>query len=431
MTMDGYGRRFRSLRWLALATLAALLATGVLLYRGATRPTLRLRISGGDAVSHRHELALRLQRVAAARKLILDVKATGGSEEALQQVNAATLDIAMIQGGLTPLPNVRQIATLVDEPVHLLVRPELVDGGLDGLRGLRINLGPMARGTRVMAIKVLSAAGLQPGDYRDEALTYRELLDQSAEAMPDAVFIVSALPSPAVERLVKDRGYRLMPLPLGDALEVRDRAVHGGTIPRFTYSYSPPVPDGPLPTPATRMLIVARTGVTNQAITRLLETVFETDFALAAELPTLQADSVLSRHEFPLHDGALQYLNRNQPVIDGQFIEGLENLRSFIVSGLLALFLVWQWWTRRQAVGFERYLDDVSRLEKTVLTIPVESLTLTRLRAAHDELTRIKTEALEQFCAGKLPRDDHLQSFLLHVADVRRCLVELADRVDT
>lgn len=424
LPQDGFHRRLKSVRWFAGGAVITLLITGYLLYHGLTERPIVLRMSAGDSLGRRHQLAEHL--CAAARgKLQLQLQETKGSEEALELLQAGQLDVALVQGGLPAGNDVRQVASLIDEPLHLLVREALVTEGVEGLRGKRINLGPQGRGTRLTAAEVLAAVDLHPGDYIDEEFSYSELEDMTAEDRPDAIFVVSTIPSSAVSDLVHKFNYRLLPLPVGDSLQIRDRSLKDSVVPAYTYSYSPPVPPTALHTPATRLLLVARSTIADEHVAKLMEAVFESDFALRSEMPPLIPQDVQAYREYPIHAGATMYLHRNDPMIDGEFVEGLENLRSFLVSALIGLFLAWRWYVGRQTIGFERYLDDVTQIERQVLLKRERSLTSRELHDAHDQLTQIKSAALEQFCAGKLTGDTHLQSFLLHVADVRRCLVEL------
>jgi hypothetical protein len=110
-----------------------------------------------------------------------------------------------------------------------------------------------------------------------------------------------------------------------------------------------------------------------------------------------------------------------------RLIEGIENLRSFLVSGLVALFLAWRWYRSRASVGFERYLDDVTRIELELLELHRSGrLDEERALELEQRLSQLKSSALEHFSSGKLRGDELLGSFLTHVADVRNCLHWLA-----
>lgn len=424
---DGLAGRVRRMRILGALIALALLAAGFFLFSSTGKKAYRLRISAGDRHGHRYDLARVLVAEAARGQLTLDLLPTSGSEESLAEVASGRLDVALVQGGLDTRPQIRQVAVIVPEPLHLLVRPEHFERGIESLRRLRLNLSTVGSGTRKLALDTLKLAGLKPGDYVDEARSYAELEEMSAGELPDAIFLVSPLPSRFAEWIITERGYRLMPLPFGNAMSLRDNSLQDVVVPAYTYSVVPAVPSEPVHTIAPWMSIIANRDVPDAAIIRLLEAVFDGDFALRAELPPLDIEQVTRRREFPLHPGTTTFLNRNQPMITGEFIEGVENLRSFLVSGLVAAFLAWRWYRSRSSVGFERYLDDVSRIELELLerhrSGSLDGAATSRLE---ERLSQLKSEALEQFSAGKLRGDELLGSFLTHVADVRNCLHALS-----
>ncbi|MBS0263958.1 MAG: TAXI family TRAP transporter solute-binding subunit [Planctomycetes bacterium] len=420
---DGLPGRLRRIRVLAVLVALALLVTGYFWFQGRSERRIHVRVSAGDPLGHRHEIASFLVTEAAQRRLTIDLIPTDGSGEAMAQVAAGQLEFALVQGGLKPHEDLRQVAVLVAEPLHIFVRPELADQGFAGLRGKRLNLGPLGSGTRQLGLAVLERAGITSADYQDEQASNAQLRKMSEEQLPDAIFHVSSLPARLAELLISEKGYRLLPVPFADALAIRDRSVQESVIPAYTYGVDPPVPASPIPTVAPWMSIVTHKNVPDDVVIRLLESIFDGDFFLHAELPSVEVEQVIRRRELALHPGTTVFLNRNQPVITGDFIEGVENLRSFIVSLAVALFLVWRWYKNRASVSFERYFDDVTRIEQDILAAKsANSLDSSQMRELELRLSRIKSDALEQFSSGKLKGDELLSSFLSHVLDVRNCL---------
>jgi TRAP transporter TAXI family solute receptor len=420
---DGLPGRIRRIKILAVLIALALALSTFFLIRGRSQASYRLRVTAGDALGHRHALATILAIEAGQRHLTLELIPTSGSSEALAQVADGRLDVALVQGGLQLHDEIRQVAVLIPEPLHILVRPNLFEPGVAGLRGKRLNLGKAGSGTRRLALETLVRAGLQQEDFIDTDHSYTEFRDMSPDLLPDALFHVSSLPDPVAEWMIGERGYKLLPVPFAEAMAIRNRSLQEFVIPAYTYGVDPPIPAQPVPTVAPWMSIVARRDVPDRAIIRLLESVFDGDFSLHAQLQGLVVEQVVRRREFTLHPGTTTYLNRNQPVITGDFIEGVENLRSFIVSGLVALFLAWRWYRNRASVSFERYFDQVTRIEQDILESgAANELNADNSRQIEQRLSRIKGEALEQFSSGRLKGDELLSSFLMHVSDVRNCL---------
>lgn len=411
-------------RWLGLALVVMSLFAAVSLWRGLATSRLTLRLSAGDPRGHRHELAEQLVAASVGTSLELKLEPTaGGSGAVLESLVLRRLDVALVQGGLSYPESLQQVAALSLEPVHLLVRPELLAEGLSGLRGKTLNLSTATSGTRQLALRILAAAGLPAGTYQDREWNYDVLLQLDDAELPDAVFVVNAMPSPIVERLIRRRGYRLMELPIAESLALRDAALHDAIVPYAAYEVIPPVPATPIHTVGTRLLLVARRDVPAHAITRLMELIYDGDFARKAAIANLQPADSSANRELPLHEGAKTYLNRNQPVINGELIEQLESLRSFLFSGLVALFLLWRWSRRRQAAGFDAHLQTATTIEAELFAL-LETRTPSRgeLLSWNRRLTQLKQAVLADVSAGRLHDDERLDTFLLHVADIRRTM---------
>ena len=91
-------------------------------------------------------------------------------EDALYCLNAGTLDLALVQGGLSleRRTEARQVVPLHVEPLHLLVKGELhgeVSRQLAALRGKTVNVSQVGSGTYDLSLEVLRFAGLRSGLY--------------------------------------------------------------------------------------------------------------------------------------------------------------------------------------------------------------------------------------------------------------------------
>jgi hypothetical protein len=266
-----------------------------------------------------------------------------------------------------------------------------------------------------------------PGrDFQDEDLPYAALETRRYESLPDGVFIVSTMPSPVAEFLVGRHGYRFMPLPFGEALALRDSAIVPATIPAYGYRVTPPIPAAEVPTVGNRLLLVAREDVPSLPVQRLLEAVFQTEFLHRAHLPTPNETAILRVPEVPVHPGATDYQNRNNPFLTAALVQSLESLRSFMVSVAIALFFLLRWMRRRRFRGFNEYIAEVTDLEKRALAQEVAPfLDLKALITIRNRLSAIKTEALEKFALGHLRGEEMMTGFLAHVADVRNYVTSL------
>jgi TRAP-type uncharacterized transport system substrate-binding protein len=417
---------------------------------------VKLRLTAGQEAGTRHRIARVLRREAIRRKIEIDLYPTVGSAEALQAVQSAIVDAALVQGGLdmSDLPGLRQVAALHVEPLHLLVKEELhpaVTRNLGGLRKKVVNLGEHGSGTYLLSTEVMAFSGLRAGtDFVESTHGYADLETESDRArLPDAVFTVSTLPSPIARHLVTKHRYRLASLPFCDAFalgaldddraagstaaqaaaRVDRRHVYDATIPAFTYEIEPGVPPEPIHTLGTRLLVVARSDTSPTTIRRLLEVIFNSPFSQVLQ-PPLDARILELPPELSWHDGTTQYVRHNSPLIAGDVIDLIEKEVSIIGVVAGGLFFLIQWlrrrFRRRRERSFQAYILQVANVERRALALSREpALDLPELLRLQDDLTGIKGDALERFARGELDGEELMSGFLVHASDTRDFLVRL------
>jgi hypothetical protein len=168
--MIRYPRTRRKLKLVSLASLAALLLVSVALFGFGvrllfplSRPAIYRLNALTDPEPNRQVLVRRIAAEARKRGLVIELSArVHPSLEGLKLVNAPNpIDLAVVPGGIdgpAQFPNVRQVAALGIDPLHVMVRAELYEPAarsLAVLRGKRINCGPHSSVMRVLARDVL------------------------------------------------------------------------------------------------------------------------------------------------------------------------------------------------------------------------------------------------------------------------------------
>jgi TRAP-type uncharacterized transport system substrate-binding protein len=454
-------------KWVAPAAAVAALALACFFYfYSPGQKNYRLSLTAGNALGMRHHLAQRLQKEVSQRGLVFALQPSKGSEQGLDWVNDRNVDVALVQGGLTTAgrPNVRQVATLHIEPLHLAVKKELAadaSASLMALTGKTVNLGEVGSGTHSLAFATLEFVGLKPRDtdpvhgYITLTLDRQHLFtEKDTGRLPDAVFLVSSLPSSTTRYLVTKHDYRLVPLPFAEALALEAleepgednqhaaggqivlERIHAATIPAFTYGIEPPVPDKPLPTLGTRLLLVAHKDVPAKAMFELVEATYAAEFGQIMH-PPLDARLMELPPEFPWHAGALLYLQRNAPLLSGAVMDSAHKAFAIFAAAASGLFVLWQWTklygsaTRNR--GFKEYMTQVTRIEERMLEAERNRpLGLPELSVVRDRLHRLKTEALDEFARTDFAGKDLLFGFLAQVNDVRdyvsRLILERQER---
>jgi TRAP-type uncharacterized transport system substrate-binding protein len=457
----GPHRRIRRVLWRWVAPALGVAALGIAIYVLFHTPQPRrqhVTMTAGSTAGTRHHLAELFRVEAESQDVEIELRGTVGSEEALDRVNSRQLDCALVQGGLSQVgrPNVRQVAVLPVEPLHLLVRKELADAvsaRLSALEGKTIGVGEVGSGTHTLAVAVLAFAGLTPGaggrgEYVSRHASFDELTLEPDGDLPDAIFLVSSLPSRRAKALVTGHGYRLVPLPFGEAFslealadgEPTPGAAHTidkgrtlpATIPAFTYGVEPPVPPAALPTLGNRLLLVAHKDLDPRTMERLIGVLFESQLAQRVH-PPLDAASLDLPPEFPWHDGAESYRRRNRPVVSGDLMSLAQKGTAILAAAGSGLVMLVGWLLERRkarkAVAFRKVLNEVSRIDEEVTHREEEgNASADELLAARGQLMQLRASALDRYTEGDLD-DDHLMAcFLLHVNSSRDNLARLIAR---
>lgn len=263
-------------------------------------------------------LASRLSAADSTRSFTAEV--TGGSVENVNRVMAGQIDLgftlavsayeayhAGIDGG-APMEELRIVAPLYPNVVHVLAREGAGIDGVGDLAGRRVSVGSPGSGTEQTARQILAAHGLTYDDVETRFLTFRESAAALRDGAIDAAILSVGYPAAAVLEATSTGGARL----LGVGPEAMERLTsrhpyYGpGTIPVAAY----PGVEVDVPTPAVMNWVVAREDLDDDVVTRILdllrdhraELIRVHDMARQIDL------EALTRAPIPLHPAAEAWL---------------------------------------------------------------------------------------------------------------------------
>src|SRR6185437_5901967 len=152
-------------------------------------------------------------------------------------------DVALRNSGLAllkakgPLRNLRAIAALYPEQIHVVVRDDGAIHSLQDLRGKRVALGEPESGTLADARLVLEAAGITECDIKPDYLRLSEAADGLVQHRIDAFFLVGGAPVPAITDVAASVPSRLVPIPpsLSERLGRKYSFLTSDTVPADSY----------------------------------------------------------------------------------------------------------------------------------------------------------------------------------------------------
>ena len=163
------------------------------------------------------------EAMATEADLDVEVVATAGSVENLLRVGSgeallgfaqsdAAADAVTGSGAFSEPLEIRAVARLYDEYVHVVVRADSDMHALSDFAGRRVSLGAANSGVNAVAERVLDAAGVSRSEVTDAHLGLEDCIEALARGDIDGFFWVGGLPTPGLMELAESTPIRMLPI---------------------------------------------------------------------------------------------------------------------------------------------------------------------------------------------------------------------------
>lgn len=171
---------------------------------------------------------------------------SGAMESGFSQSDVATWAYTGtgVYEGKPKVTDLRMIANLYPESIHLVVKKGAGIKSVADLKGKRVALDEPGSGTLVNARAVLAAYGVKESDIKPEYIKPNQAGDKLKDGALDAFFFVGGAPAGAIAELASSgTGIELVPLtgPEAEALRRSNPYLAVDTIPAGTYKDVPAV----------------------------------------------------------------------------------------------------------------------------------------------------------------------------------------------
>ncbi len=329
----GAEHRVWSLRHVLLAVVAALMAASALA-QGSQFFRIGTGSTGGTYVPLGAILASAISNPPGSREcerggscgvpgLIAVAQSTTGSVENVRAIGAGQLESALSQADIAfwayhgrhsfaesgPITNLRAIANLYPEMIHIVVRRDSGILAVSDLRGKRVSLDREGSGTLVDALLILEAYGIEQEDMTVEHLEPGPAADRLREGTLDAFFVVAGAPAAAVTDLAASVPVGLVPIagPQSERLLQTYPFFSANYIPAGTY---PGVYSTPTVSVGAQWLVAAEVpeetvhGVARALWHASTERLLETGHPQGRHI---RRESALNGIGIPLHPGASRF----------------------------------------------------------------------------------------------------------------------------
>jgi TRAP transporter TAXI family solute receptor len=345
--------RFVAISWrdLALTFGPILLVCAVALYVAVRliqpAPPSTLTIAAGPKGSSFWSSAQKYKAILARNRVTLNVLETQGSLDNLTRLEdpKSNVDVGFVQGGLTKPgathDNLESLGSVSYVPLAVFYRGATPVTRLSELKGKRLAIGAEGSGTRVLALNMLKANGIEPGGDT-------ELLplagDEAAKALEDgridAVFLTgdSAQP-PTMAKLLRTTGIRFMDFVQADAYARRFPYLTEIELPMGAFDFSRNLPPRPVHMIAPTAELVARDSL-HPALSDLLIEAAREVHGRANLLQRANEFPAPLVHEFRISDNAERYYKSGKSFLYRTLPFWLASLADRVLVLLVPLIVV-------------------------------------------------------------------------------------------
>jgi TRAP transporter TAXI family solute receptor len=183
--------------------------------------------------------------------MVAVAKSTGGSIANVEAIGAKRLDAALVQADIAywayhgsgiykakgAVQNLRGIAMLYPESMHLVARKDAKIKSVRDLKGKRVSFGEKDSGSLVHGRMLLTAYGVAENQVKLSFLKPGPAADAMANGQLDAMLVVDAYPVPTVAELAKTTAIDLVPIsgPEAEKILAQMPFFQVGSIPAALY----------------------------------------------------------------------------------------------------------------------------------------------------------------------------------------------------
>lgn len=419
---------------LVVVILLCIIFAGVSYNRLASRLPHTITIASGSETGAYHHLALRLKELLRLEypRITVEIQTTDGSADNLDRITDGKVQFAFYQnngrsqfGGadgeksgksVQAVREVRAVANLYVEVLHIIVRKSVGVDGIQGLRGVNVSVGAKGSGTIQMAQQVLRHYNMSVNDKQMHSLNFADTLNAFDSGEIDAAFIVTGSLSPMLRKLLVTGKYDLLPIQEVNALVFKNTAFFPFQLPRSVYSGEHGVPSQDTPCLAVKASLITHQDVPAFLVRTMTQMALSNSFR--NQLRELSEEFAKEEQDFPIHRGAMDFYHRGEPTFSSSVAEAFNDTLPYLL--VLAILVIVVGATLRQN-RIEKRRQVSMRLHEFMTRIgDIEAdqrgeTSPQQLYRLLDVLSRIKKRAVDDRVEGRLPAGDDYVAFMVQL----------------
>lgn len=383
-------------------------------------PPSTIVISSGPAGSLFQTYAEKYRPILARSGIRLEIKPSGGSLDNLKRLldPNSNIDVGFVQGGIATNVDISSVVSLGSvfyEPLAIMYRSPKPIERLSELSGKRVAIGPEGSGTRLLALALLKANGIEPeGSTRLLSLAGEPAAQALLKGDVDAAFLSGdSAAGRTIGQLLRAEGIRLFDFPQADAYQRRFRYLSKLEFPAGAFDLGKNLPPQPLVMLAPTVELIARGNLHPALSDLLIETAQQvhgraTLIQHAGEFPApLEHEYAISSDAARYYKSGKTFAYRHLPFwlasLADRVLVMLVPIAVVLIPGLRFLPALYSWRIRRR---IHRRYGELMAIERAALAPVVSPEERAALLLRLDEIER-------SVIAGKIPASFANQTYVL------------------
>jgi TRAP transporter TAXI family solute receptor len=360
-------------------------------------------------------------------RLSIESRLSDGSGMSMERLEMGECDLALLQNGTPGGDDVRLIAPLYEEVLHILVPVESEAKQLRDLKGKRLAVGPEQSGTQQVVRRLFDHYGLNEGEFEPVFTGMADAFKKLLAGEVDAVCVVAGVRAEGIRRTMAGGKVRLMGIgKAGQAgSEVEGLRLHYPNltpyvIPINTYPSGGEKPgqsqDGrplePVQTLAVPSLLVCRADLPDRVVNQITRAIFDNRAQLISRHPAagrLRAPSADDLFSYPLHPGADDYYRRHEPSFLVRYADVIALTMSLAFAVWGVMMAAGRWMVLKKKDRIDEYYVHIDEILTKLQDGPEPSLE--ELHAMEKDLAALRHKAVQQLVAEKLQANESFRIF--------------------
>ncbi len=325
-----------------------------------------------------------------------------GSSQNLKLLKAKHVQMAAVQADSKLITEARLVVKLFPDVFQLVTRRDSNIFQVSDLKGKNLALPSTSSGQYKSFWFLMDHYKLSEGDFEFKSMSTSAANFALERGTVDAVFRVRPPGSKKIQKLVNKVPVRVIEIDQAQAMSLNSPSIEQGVIPKGAYQGSPALPEKDILTASVQRLLVAHMDLDDEVVNQFTRVLFEQrkDLLEKSTLSSyVQAPDRQKGTSIPIHPGASQYYDRNEP----SFLQEQAEPMALVITLLAVLFSgIMQLARRRQKTLLQAYNAELGSILKSAEHL----IDKDQLQTMADHLNDVFKKIAKDRTRGKLTAED-------------------------